>query len=44
MIIFGSLFAYSVFIIFMGGSPGGLIVVGVLGLIVSIGDYVANQK
>jgi len=44
MVVFGGLLAYSVFLISTGSSPGGLLVVGAIGLAVSIGDYLANKK
>ena len=44
MIIFGGLFAYSLLTLFLGESPGGMILIGIVGLVVSIGDYVAHEE
>jgi len=40
--IFGTLTAYSVLTLLMGGNPGGALIIGVVGLVVSIGDYITH--
>lgn len=44
MIVFGLLVAYSVFVLVSGGNPGGTLIIGIVGFVVSLGDYLASQN
>lgn len=44
MVIFGILSVYSGFLLYSGESPGILIIVGLVGFVVSLGDYLSAQK
>jgi hypothetical protein len=39
---FGLLLAYSLFVLFLGESPGGMLLVSIVGLVVSAGNYLAT--
>lgn len=39
---FGLLSAYSLLTLFLGENPGGILLVSIVGLVVSIGNYLAT--
>jgi len=44
VVVFGILALYSVFLIINGGNPGGVLIVAIVGLVVSIGNHLASKK
>jgi hypothetical protein len=44
LLVFGLVSAYSLFILLNGSSPGILLIVGIVGFILSLGDYLSEES